>query len=583
MNIKALLLARGEKILLALVVLLCGWWVYRTSTDDSIRFEAVSLTDFDNAMAAISQAAGEAGRPIFREAAPVPRHIRERLATSPRVPSLSQWLIAHPDLDKAQDDGPTAPSRVVVYEILTPRLQVRPRVGSFEMTINLPESERAPGRHDDDQVRIKDGARVSWERHVGFPVRNHARWHSVLLEYAIGEDEQELTWEPVVTPTTPQGRLPLLTETRPEGRSFTVTVSGVEEWARYHFRARLLVEATGFESGQGPEVHPERPREVLVLSRPLDQWPTSDEHFDDLAGFQRAQNLHQAAARQRDGLFVGRLSATESHRAPSTVAICLVFARAPMMEGEPKRARFLVKRKIEDRRTGNQAWTPAERFDVELGDALGQDNVTIQDPFRENARTVVDLRTPFEVESVDPDAERVFYYEVRHRRTMAEDGTIGEARFQIQPFTRRVGQVVLRNTQANLSVPYLSVQRIPTPPERPGFYYSPARPGRDESQEFEERTDDFVQPQAAPPAPVLHEDEERAVLRRVSPVPVIPYDRIQLPYVEMPDGRVLYYDTINNQVIEAYLPRYGQETTGIDEQDEDTADQIEEEAGARRR
>lgn len=597
MDPKKFLLAHGEKLVVALVVIIAGWMVYATISDESTQFSYADQVSDD--FSAITRAENMVKPPVFRDPAPIPDYIERRFDVELDIADLPQWIVSHPDIT---GEGPPAEPRPVVYEILVPELSIEPKIGGFELTVELPETKRANPSPESEtqQARIKDAPTAEWERHVGFPAENSARWHSVQIEYAIGEVQQGdggamLEWMPLDRPDLPEGMLEL--DSPQAGSSREVLLTGLRPWEMYHFRARLLVEATAVPPGGEAVVQPQQVREVLVLQAPRPVDPKTDQDFQSLLDFQAKGTLPEAAPqRAGDGLFVGRVGERVGARVPSKIALCLERVRRGMGD-IPDRAVLLVKRKIQEPGGTRMEWTEAVEYVLDVGDPVGRENESVPDPFRGGElKTRVNLNTPFVVQSIEPDVERTYYYEVRRRTVLDEDGApvMDDERpvrqFQVEPYQRRSSAVVLRNTKSDKTVTYIEVARIRAPFQRAGAFFYPEIPadGLDEKQVFEEHTDEFQNPTLAPARPILHRDPSRirTLVSRAFELPPA-FGDIEKPIVEMPDGRIILYETLNKLTMVGYLPGTRQEPeVKPDEDDEDGAaegaDEEEQRAGAGR-
>ncbi|MFW5750727.1 MAG: hypothetical protein ACOCZK_03665 [Planctomycetota bacterium] len=594
MDPKKFLLAHGEKFLIALVVIIAGWMVYATISDESTQFGHADEVSDD--FGAITRAENMVKPPVFRDPAPIPEYIERRFGVELDVADLPGWIVSHPDLT---GEGPPAEPRPVVYEILVPELAIEPKIGGFELTVELPEAKRAnpSPESESQQARIKDAPIAEWERNVGFPAENVARWHSVQIEYAIGEAQRGdggvmLEWLPLDRPDLPGGKLELELEQPRSGATREILLTGLRPWEMYHFRARLLVEATAVAPGGEAVVQPQQVREVLVLQSPLSVDPKTDQDFQALLEFQSKGTLPEAAPqRASDDLFVGRVGERVGARVPSKIALCLERVRRGMAD-IPDKAVVLVKRKIQDPAGTQMAWTEAVEYVLDVGDPVGRANESVSDPFRDgNLKTRVNLNTPFVVRSIESDVERTYYYEVRRKTLLDEDGApVMEddrpvRQFQVEPYRRRSSAVVLRNTKSDKTVTYIEVARIRAPYQRPGAFFYPEIPadGIDEKEVFEEQTDAFQNPTLAPAQPILHRDpgKIRTLVNRAFELPPA-FGDIEQPIVEMPDGRIILYETLNKLTMVGYLPgtRQGRGTQpdAGDEDEDEAAEDADEEA-----
>jgi len=262
---KAMLIAHVEKLVLVLVLIGCAWAIYSTLTDPATRSEA-TLPKVIEVGRTVEEAYNQAGYPNFKRTRNFAADIEQRLALDLDSEELGAWLTGHPTPLGAPVEA--ASTDVYAYEIVEPTVVAEDEIGSIVIRVEVPQGDR-PDRERDV---IKDAPAAVWYRQEPGrgDVHNVAEQVAVYLEYSVGEGK----FQPLETADSPGGFAPLQ-----GGRSASLVLANVEEWAQYQIRARTVVLATGALPGQQRSVG----REVLVLHGPLSAEPGDKQRVAELA------------------------------------------------------------------------------------------------------------------------------------------------------------------------------------------------------------------------------------------------------------------------------------------------------------
>ena len=100
MSAQDLLLAHVEKLVVALALAGCGWWVYSTMTDEGTIAKATEPKRADLAVENIDEiqtAEDDPGKPNFSRTRDLAREINNRFAQKSRPQEVMAWLSRHPD------------------------------------------------------------------------------------------------------------------------------------------------------------------------------------------------------------------------------------------------------------------------------------------------------------------------------------------------------------------------------------------------------------------------------------------------------------------------------------------------------
>lgn len=551
MSPKQVLIAHGEKIAVAAVLLLCVLKINGAYDDPSIRPQikdekgALVLLEpqvINDKVKLVNQVFTEGQPPQLKPPPDYLGDMRSRFAAGLPPTQYVSWLSAPPDI------GPTARGSVLVYEVQAPSLQGRDVIGSVELTLALPAREGFR-----PQVRVAGDERKVWQGVANQPA-NAAEWVGALVELRPlgGKD-----WRPAAGKGIDSGLVPLALARTP------LRIDNVDPWMTYEFRAQLVVKATGLrEENPDPAKSPtavvvwpgrfvepgapvdqalrkleedlrQRKPEVLARLKPFDRKPPSGVTL---------------AASER--LYLGAEAPPPYPKVAITDSKRVVFER---VQGAPPNvsATFLVTRQI-TLANGSAQWipTPPQRFatpqGTEIGLGKGPEGNTIVS--HEGQRIPLDLRTGFEFVDVKRDVERVFYYAITDRPSQANPK---ERELVVDPVKKSTEIAVLRNRHTGqvTEIPKLT---IINPPTRPGVVTDPHTPAVDnEINRFIKDPAGFTPPRLVPLAPVRWEPgegplkklwEQQAELQR-------PHYTTSTPYYELSDGRLVWWERYNKKIM----------------------------------
>lgn len=523
MNLPPFIVNHGEKLVVALVILGGLFWVWSVANDERTIPE-VSESVISDYQTLIQQAESKPGYPKPKPREDRHRRLLDRLNVDLSEEQVVAFLHEHPsyttDLgsaaDKVEDD-------IYSYVFMVPRPAVSVAVlpGQFVVTVQVPAPTTTP------DARINDHAAKVWERvpRQGV-VRNSGRRLGVILERRVGNGD----WQPLATPGNPIGFLPLVTGTQ------AVPVEDIEQWRTYAFRARMVVAATGIG---GDKVT--LGSEVVVVDR--DQFPRQG-GIDwqillaralggNVPGQLKAADLSLPGADipppQR--VYLGNWGEEASRQAPSSIQVALDRLNSL---SDPPEAVLLVTRKYP------QGWTPPQTFKVPLGAKVGHE-VEVPIPWQGNLTTFVDLSTPFVVKSLDSQALRTLYYEIRLSRAS------GRAELTVRSKAKPSDTVVLDNAITGQQTTLVKLDRIyATQPESERLKLWPVLPpldqAIDEEQAFSANPGAFTMPILVPDPPIEHQPGSGPIVGHANVL-----NQPEVPYYELPDGRLLYIDPLNER------------------------------------
>lgn len=579
MNVQSFLIAHGEKLLVGLVALICAVVLYATLTDSETEAKA-TIADINEIVGKLNTAYQNPGRPNLAETRDFEAEIKARFRLQVDGEPVMAHLAGHPPVFKQSVGGIR---HIYAYEIAVPGLEVNDRIGTFEIVVTLPGATR-PNRPDDYIRDAADGA--VWSRPVPSrgTVVNAVRPLGALVEYRIFQDGMGIDqgWQPIAAEGLVGGVVPL------QSGSATVVVGGIEPWQTYDLRARTVIAATG--TVVPDEAHYQIGREVIPLARPLPlapppvTWVAAKEQIQlpfengELAKFLAEPytgpvpaRARAAAPRPRTGFDPGGMGGAQPRNqgaeaelarlqfrnfigAPTRPLVSL-DSRSPIylglkrasggLQGIEPTATLIVKRLVIGQDGVERGWTPAVEYKLEAGEKVGKEVEELRTEWQ-SRRMPYDLSTPFVVESIEKDIERILYYELRLRSVPPDF----DKELVLEPKTTRTDAVVLRNTKDESTLRLLEFERVREP--LANRYVFPAVPpgGLDEEALFKEAPRDWQRPELEPRRPIQHDDKrllEELVGERGAQLAAV-------PYFEFPDGRVYYYYPPENEVYLEVIP-----------------------------
>ena len=541
MALPPFLINHGEKVAVAAVALLSGYMVWSTASDETMTApRPASQVEAD--FLEIERAISDPGNPNLRPGEDVVGHISTRLALPPTFEEAQTvaFLQEIPSIGKQTSNK--FPPFLIGYEIHAPEIEVDDLIGRLQVTLTLPESSLGiSGRIRDsriDESRTVDGTQYT----------NYAEVLGVQVQRRQGDGP----WEPLTQANNPIGML----SAKFSGERLQVVVDDVNEWQTYEFRARLVSVATGPITEGAPSLG----NEVMVFAgkSPLPPTPSVWEEQDTLSwegvplSIPTAErgddeffaNLRRvfpemaavAGTNPRQSYF-GPWSNSAAELVGSTTRFALLRVSPPIAQGQPPRVRFGLTRKVGD------VWLPLYEDNVEVGEMVGDKDVVLPHPV-EGLRKRFDLSTPFKLIDVNLQAQRITHYEIRN--TVKGNGRA----LEITPrFDRAARTVMLENVTSGEKMEMVQLGRpLVRPSNERQVNYPDYKAGTiNERQLFESGPMAFEQPVLNIPEPIWHEPNDPLLKQLFPDAP-----STVVPYIELPDGRFLVIDELNDRIIRVF-------------------------------
>lgn len=573
MDAQRLLIAHCEKLILAVVVILGTWAVYSSWTNPDIQLQATKK-DLDSIAKHLTDAQrDQVGPPNFK---PVRRYDRElpvRLDLRVGAVAMPSWLTTHPDLGgQPPKDQKVEP---YIFEIGEPLLAgvSEARVRTLAVNVQFPLEKREKPAETNLVGWVKDRtspAGAQWSRQIVGPagnetIPNQARILGVQVQYAAGAKEPgEAAWKPLDLPAIPGGFLPHDISSG----SLRLEMPNLEESQTYWFRCRLIAAATSYSLASG-QPRPQYGEELLVVSPALPDKdvPTTRE---------AAEELHRLVADQAAGgeakqligaelppglpepkpfekVHAGVWSKPRAGRVGSNMRLALV--RVDDFQ-QPVVAKFLVM-KWHDRGAafGGFTWTVPKEIAVEVGQEIGSENELVEVPMKDGGKNQykLDMRTQFKLLSVKAqDVDRVRWYEIKYGSPTDDQGGLipgpqGQQKYlHVIPRTGATQVAEVENLVTKDRRTLVRLERTPLNQRPlPNVFFFPDFQGKPvhELELFGKDPSTFALPELQPEPPVVH-SKDYTLLERLALAGKIPADLvpgIELPYIQLPDGRVVYH------------------------------------------
>jgi hypothetical protein len=467
------------------------------------------------------------------------------------------WLTNPPD--KGRDGGgigqpPPIPGvYLYIYELLAPTVGIEDAIGSLKIRVAPPESaSQGQGR------RISSEAERKWNRDDKGPVVNSGRHLGVQVEIKVGDNE----WKPLVLPgASKEGVLPLAA--MPAG---AVTIPTPEPWQTHKLRARLIAAATALDIDKKLV---ERPRQtVLVHSGLASGGPTEDTAVLDKALVQinvKDGAFFKALLRPSPGplpagtrlqadekLFLGAWSPDSpaaTVEATASVRFALLGFSTAQLPEDPQKTRdvgrFLLLRLFEQ--GGERKWMEKpieEKFGV--GDVLGVKKVEIPSPFPPHGKIKVDLDTPFVVDKLIKDQERVLYWFIKP--VPRKDGSKGRDLF-LDKKPIKTDIVELKNPDTGSVLVLTKLISVNPPSGKDVLFYPHRAASLVEKDEFTKAPSDFRQYKLVPEAPKAFKpgtgplDKLHKAKQAEGALDLASYET-DTDYYVCPDGRIAWWELV---------------------------------------
>ncbi len=538
MSAQDLLIAHGEKIAVLLVTAVCGYGLYGTFTNPEIRPTDISMQKITDMVDTVERERGSQAPPVLKAPS---NYLDEMLARwAVKLPSsrYMAWLGAAPDV------GPldVRSSQYYIYEIHPPKLSVIDKIGSLELTITMPSSQRTT------DVRISDAPSKSWS--LEGRADNKAQWLGVQVEYRVGTGD----WQPMGGKDVRNGVLTLKEGTT----SHVVTMPTVEPWQRHHFRAYLIAKATGLPLDQAKSNDQQQTVLVNQGTYPDDQLDWKRLEFDLanvidgkkelLSRFLKGTTEGPLADQLRAGERLYRSGESDLANVTAQDDIRFVFHKVNVNIQDPalSGATVLLSKYLRDPRavdkvTGKWMDKPFT-YKLAPGEGLGKQE-NIPHPFGGAGLFPVELSTPYVLTEVKPKVKRILFYELATKsRPMG-----GKSRdLDLKPKDIETEVAILTNTKTGRTWELPACEKIQKP-NKPLSVFYPDFNGLvyDEALEFQKNPAGFKQNPLLPKPPIAHEPGQGPLedLRKRFNDPLMQTDTV---YYELPDGRIVYWEKVNN-------------------------------------
>lgn len=542
MSAQDILIAHGEKALVLVVAAACGYYLYCTFTDPAIRPTDISMEKINDMVGTVERERGSQAPPVLK----APSNYHDDL--------LARWAVQLPSaqyynsLSAASDVGPrdVRSSQYYIYEIHPPTLAVTDNIGNLDLTVTFPASKRT------SDVRVSDASSKSWS--LEGRADNKAKWLGVQIEYRVGTGE----WQPFASKGVRNGLVPF----KEGDTSLTLNMPTVEPWQRHYFRAKLVAKATGLQLDQAKSN--DQQQTVLVMQGTYPDaeidWVKLQADIGDVISGNKAV-LGRFLPGASEGPFADQLKAGErlyvstdsdETNVLATDSIRFVFDKVnqDFLNPENNGATILLSKYLRDPKTPDKnagKWMdPPHSFKLAPGEGLGK-AVDIPNPFGDpKLKIPVDLTTAYALTEVKTKVKRIVYYEIAPKsRPMG-----GRAKdLELSEKTIETEVAILTNTKSGKVLELPRCERI-TKPNKPFSLFYPDFPSNsyNESEEFKKAPARFKQNDLIPKKPLVHEPGTGPLedLRKRTNDPLRRTDTV---YYELADGRLVYWEDVNNRVV----------------------------------
>lgn len=547
MNANDLMVQHGEKVAIAVIAVICGYVIYGTLTNPDIHpspranGDPVTSEQIKATTSEVLRVTNTAKPPNLKDPPGYLADMRKKFATVIQPSEYMVMTTGHPDAGPA-DTGESA--FVYVYELRKPQLEIRDTVGTFELKVIVPESKHG------GLAQLSDEAQPPpWIRKQGNAnIENRAGIIGAFIEIKEGKGD----WSPLNEGKVSNGFVEL--DALGEG----LLVKKLNAWKSYSFRARLAAKATGY-TPFGQVSPPDQA--VLVSDGEFDanpdkiNWTQLSHQVRDndkavtaklIPGDREGPPDVTQALGDKELLYRSDWSDVAEMTASSAVRMYLdkVSAADP---NNPLAVMQLTKLMYDNENKGVWLHDTVE-FKVPLTEKVGGEKA-VDIPTDEPAtdKIIIDLSTPYKLLRIEK-VKRVFFWEVKIK---SRDGAKGKV-LEIEPYPkdREFDSAVFTNTENNEKKTYLKLEQINRPNRSGDVYIYPDYPagGYKEEDVFKADPGAFIQPRPEPAKPRMWDANTGPLeeLRKQGNV----LATTDTPYVQMPDGRLIYYEPTNNRVRE---------------------------------
>jgi len=568
MNAKTFLIAHGEKLIVAAIAGGCGLVLWGAIDDPSIRpKEDQQAIEAKNAK--IDKVFKTQNPPVMKEPRPYLDQLLARISEAAPITPTMAWLTNPPDKGRVPDqlqpnpNGTKDPTKITppqpptggvylyVYELLAPEVGIEDAIGSLKISVAAPAAAGAAAR-----PRVSGEAERKWERQDKGKIENTGRHLGLEVQIKIGENP----WKPLVLPgATPEGLLPMSAIP-----TSAVTIPTPEPWQLHKLRARVIASATALDIDK-PLV--ERPRyTVLVSAGQASAGPTEDTPLIDKALAQiRVQkgDLFKSLLRPAQGALPPGIKLSENEKrfegpwspvaevgATASVRFALVGLTTAALPDNPAKTRdvgrFLLLRLFEQ--GGERKWMKKpleEKFGV--GDVLGKKDVDLVSPF-DGKKIRQDLDTPFVVDKLIKDQERVLYWFVK---PVARQGGGKRKDLLLDKKPVKTDIIELKNPETGNILVLTKLISVNPPTGKDVLFYPHRTASLNEREEFTKAPSEFKQYGLVPDEPKKFKPgtgpltELYKAKADEGALDVASYET-DTDYYVFPDGRIAWWELVEN-------------------------------------
>jgi hypothetical protein len=552
MDPKQALVAHGEKAVVLIVAAFSAWVVISAFTDESIRPKGITSQSIDDHINAIDTRMQSKDVPALKPAPPYLESMKTRFAKEVPSPQRISWLMNHPDIG-----GIGRGIYFYIYELHQPTVEAKDNIGTLEITVQPP---RVSGNGD----RVSSEWDKLWQRTTERAITNSAHVVGLQMQIQIGQSQ----WRPFKgKDVQDNGFIPMDLMKRTGGK-FVMPTEAV--WQKHTFRVRTILKATGFQYAGDKDKAKNQDETVLVwdpqahdgaaFDVPKD-WGAFSDGFENgdadafmhdflkgdkgpMPGVNLAKN-EELYFTDWTALPEGAVSSVNA-----TADIRFAFEKVATDPTDPSKevATFLLSKQFRGKGGAANAWLDKpESFKVAKGDVLGGPRDLIPPiPPGGKLKSSVDLTTPFVLDDIKHDVDRVWYYELK---VVPRTPPTKDKDLQIVPVVKKTDIAVLKNTKTGTTIELVKLADVRRPTRDDVIYY-PTYPVAvyEEDKEFLKSPAEFQQWGLKPAEPVAHHPGEGPLEELRQKNDGNSLYSTDTDYYEFPDGRLFWWE-IKNRIL----------------------------------
>jgi hypothetical protein len=539
MDPKHLAIAHGEKVVVLLIAGACAWMVAGAFTNDAIRPKGVTSQTIDEHINAIDQRMQSKDVPTLKPAPPYLEAMKTRFAKPVPSPTRMSWLMSHTDIA-----GIGKGIYFYIYELDQPSVTARDNIGTIEFQVTLPRAMGGGERHSGEPDK-------QWVRNTERTIVNTAKLVGVQIELQIGQGQ----FRPFKGKEVLDGGFVPIETLRKNNGKFTFPTESV--WQRHTFHVRSVLKATGFTNEAGEtsdatvlvhDAHEKPFEEPKDWTQLYTDWTADAEGF--MAQFMAPEQGLQIPGVQlakNELIYVSDWNSPPDASIQATADVRFAFEKSSVDPADPSKevATFLLSKQFKGKGGAGNAWLDKpEVFKPAKGDILGGPRVVLI-PGAELKREV-DLSTPFQLDEIKHDIDRIWYYEleIKPRASGGKDKDLS-----LRPKTVKTDVAVLKNTKTGATIEMTKLADVRRPVKAGAIYY-PLYPSEvyEEDKEFQKSPAEFQQWGLIPPEPLKHPPGQGPLQDLLMKTEDTIY-KTDTDYYEFPDGRIYWWEAINHQLM----------------------------------